>query len=139
MKRAHSKLIEAFLSNINKGFVTGIEGTTGPNILRQVGDALKEILGGEKPDSALEVKRVPGGQGQDRNFVVAYIIRDQRKAEKVAVAHFYANKWLKENGYKTLSDKRLREIYKQHKARIKQMEIYIEMVKMLERDSPKTE
>lgn len=134
MKRTRSDLIEAFLFNVNNGDISG------PPILQRVVDALQKILDGEKPDTALKIERGPGGQSQDRNFIVAYIIRDLRKkGEKVAVAHFYANKWLKEDGHKALSDKRLRDIYNQHKPKLVQIESIKLMVEKTGQHSRKTE
>jgi hypothetical protein len=140
MKPAESRLIKTFLLNVKEGNVTGLERSSGPTILDKITKALQAILDGEEPETALDIERKAGQPSEDRNFIVAYIIRDQRKKdEKAAVAHYYANKWLKESGHKTLSDKRLREIYNQHKAQLVQRETIELMLKKTEQHSKKTE
>ena len=132
MKRTRSNLIDAFLFNVKKKYVTGTEGSSGPVILGKIAVALQEILDGADPDDALQIERKRGQSADPRNFTVASIIRAHRKErEKVAVAYMYANIWLEGNGHKTLSDKRLREIYKLHKAKLEQLESIALMIKKL--------
>jgi hypothetical protein len=142
MKPAESRLIKTFLLNVKEGNVTGLERSSGPTILDKITKALQAILDGEEPETALDIERKAGQPSEDRNFIVAYIIRDQRKkGEKAAVAHLEANNWLIKEGYrdKKLSDKRLRVIYNQHKAQLVQRETIELMLQKTEQHSKKRE
>lgn len=141
MKQARSHLIETFLFNVNNGNVIGAERSSGPSILRQVADAMQEILDGEKPDTALKIERGPGGRSLDKTFIVALIMHSHAEngRKNIAAAEKDANNWLEATGYKRLGERRLRDIRNQHESTIERMESYTEMVKMLEQRFPKTE
>ena len=148
MKPAQSHLIEIFLENVKSGLISGkeIKGeqyTSGPEVLQLMVDALQDILDGKKtPQQALKIKRAAGQPAEDKNFTVALIMHAHRKA-KDKKPGAYANDWLEKSGEKTLSDRRLREIYKQHREKIEQLESIKEMIEKTQgavaQDKEKTE
>ena len=129
MKRSKSMLIDAFLIHVKQGLINGRADSSGPEVLREMVDALREVLKGEDPDKALHIERQAGGPSDDRNYTVALIIHAHRKAgDKLVVAEAYANEWLEKTGHKRLSSRRLRAIWGQHRARIERLESIALMV-----------
>lgn len=128
MKRATSKLIDQFMTNVRLQYVIGREHTSGPAILTLMEQAFRDILAGADPDKALRIERLPGGPAGERSLTLALIMHMHR-GEKVLVQETYANKWLEANGHKSLSAKRLRKIRQHYRAEIEQREAIIDMVK----------
>ena len=139
MKSADSPLIGRFISQVKAECITGDE-HTGSIVLQEIVEALQAIQEGAVTDTALQIERTKGSPSKGRNFIVAYIIRAHRKAgDKVSVAHLEANNWLIKEGYrdKPLSDKRLRDIYDQHKPQLKQRESIQLMMDKVNQHIPK--
>ena len=125
MKRAQSHLIDMFLADVKSGLIIGKENSSGPIALQEMADALQSVLDGADTDEALQIKRVAGKPAEDKNFAVALIMHDHKEDRKPGA---YANDWLEKSGYETLSDTRLREIYKQHREKIERLESIKEMI-----------
>lgn len=79
MKRAKSDLIDAFLLNVEKGYITSLEHSSGPVILKKIADAFQAILDGEKPDKALEVERKKGNPPDPINLKLAFLMHEHLK------------------------------------------------------------
>ena len=116
MKRAQSDLIAAFLLNVQKGHITGKDNTSGPVMLERMTEALRAIVTGTDPDTALQITRAAGAPPDPINGALAFLIHQRRKAGDTWLAiQTQANDWLAENDRKRVSERWLREIYKQHR------------------------
>jgi hypothetical protein len=137
MKAPHSNLIEAFLFNVEHGYIVGHESTSGPAVLTKLCEALGVILEGEDADVALEVERKRGSPSHDRNFILALIMRAQlNNGESVAFAEGSANDWLEDRGESYLSSRRLREIRNQY---AKDIERLVSIQRMMEKTNGRPE
>jgi hypothetical protein len=131
MKRAKSDLIDAFLVNVRKGLVSGREGSSGPVILQRMAEALEAIRDGANPNKALQVKRSAGGPAEPDNLPLAFRIHQLRQArENWAVVEIVANEWLAERGRDAVTQTRMKQIYKQHRATVEMHESLARMMEL---------
>ena len=122
MKRAKSDLIDAFIFHCYTDRLTAPEGSSGEFILAKVADALESILDGVNPDVALGITRRGGSPGDEYTFQLACRIHTQREAgEKWAVIEIVQNEWLSTVGRPAITVTRMKQIYKRHRPKIKEI------------------
>lgn len=129
-------MIDLFLRMVSQGLITGRADANAPMILQEMSEALNRILSGENPDVALQIERQAGGPKAQRNWTVAKILRAHEKDHgQMAAAYHAANTWLEDNGHKTLSEKRLRDILNAHRDELMRRESTTELTKKTNKES----
>jgi hypothetical protein len=138
MKRAKSMLIDSFLFHIKKEYITGLENSSGPLVLERIVDALQDILNGEDPDKALQIKRGAGNPAkEERNLTIAKIMRAFEKAgEKKTAGYAEVNTWLKATGKNTLSKRSIGKIFEEYRPQVEVLEATAEIIEMTQKALP---
>ena len=115
MKPPRSKLIDAFLSDLEKGLITAHEDSTAPSTLQAMGVALATILDGENPEAALGITRQAGAPADLYNEALAIKIHNLRTAGVPwAAIEAIFKKEFTQRGRKTVLESNLKRIYKKH-------------------------
>lgn len=138
MKPAQSHIIKEFLNHIDKGYITGRENTSGTMLLETIANAMREILAGADPDTALSIKRSSGPQLQPKTAALALLIHQYRKAgEKWAVIELLANQWREEQQLEPVTLGRLKGIHKDNREWLEQIDNASAVVKWVIREDDK--
>jgi len=119
MSRVSSYRISQFLNQVKRGFIVATPRTSGEVELPRIVDALKAILQGEDPDSALQITRRTNATS-DRTLdvaTIAYHRRHKENPEKWVVIEHEINEILHPAGER-MSQTTIKNHYRAHRERI---------------------
>lgn len=113
-KSVYSPLLFVFLEHCRDGHIGADD--QGHLVLSKMRDAANQILAGDDPYAALEVKRTPGAQKAPHTHALARFIHHHKyqNGEKWAVVEQLANEWLSDNDLSPVSLSRLKKVYREH-------------------------
>ena len=127
-KLVQSNLVERVLNHIDRGFIHGVQGTSGPEVLDDLKVALQSILAGVAPDEALGIFR-RAHRSRDALLDEAAIVADdcRRKGHSWAVTCDFVNRYLELRGHREVSNPRIQQIYKSRKRELEQRQNMISL------------
>jgi len=126
-------MIKAFMTEVKRGLISGRDNSSAPEVLQEMVAALQDILKGEDTDKALQIERQAGGPTEWKTIALACLVHQHRKAgDKWAVVELKVNKWLRIQGFDSLSERRLTTIYKDNLDWLQRRESIADMVETQE-------
>lgn len=127
-------MITEFISHAARGRIAPEPNSDAKASLWQIVDALAKILDGDNPDGALDIERTVGqSPNSEKNFLIACKIHMlKEEGENWEVITQLVNELLSKKGYQSLSQSRLKNIYKEQKPSIeKALQPEIELIGLL--------
>ena len=105
-----AKLLHQFIWHVTQGYVSA-HSTSGPALLDRVVDAFQRILDGEKPDVAFDITR---SRTRPHHPHLPFLLYHLREVDRLSWKQVrpIVNIWLINQGYKDLSKRAIKEIYK---------------------------
>ena len=116
-KPPRSALVESILWHIKKGLIAATDdNSSAPDTLRELTQALQDILAGEDPDTALRIERSRGTPGdaalQASMAQLIYLLKS--RGEKMEVIRIYVNEWRQHHGLDPLALSTIKNVDRTH-------------------------